>query len=82
MKLSGEDVDMLLERFDQTDPKLQRRIMARFAANNYFLLSACEYVAGSFAQVPSDQTVPPIVLHNCREKLEEAIKMTKEPTDE
>jgi hypothetical protein len=37
------------------------------------LRAACQYAAGSFAQVPRTQTVPPIVLHDCRDKLEEAL---------
>ena len=42
------------------------------------LVEACEYAAGSFAQVPADRTVPPIVLHDCREKLEEAVRKARE----
>lgn len=38
------------------------------------LEEAARYAAGSFAQVPSDKTVPPIVLHDCREKLEAALE--------
>lgn len=30
-EFTDADVDQLLERFDQTDPKLQRRIVVRFA---------------------------------------------------
>lgn len=30
-----------------------------------------QYAAGSFAQVPRDKTVPPIVLHDCKDKLDE-----------
>ncbi len=41
------------------------------------LLAAAEYAASSFAQVPSDHTVPPIVLHDCREKLDAAIRRAK-----
>lgn len=40
---------------------------------NRELLAACQYAAGSFAQVDSTRTVPPIVLHDCREHLEAAI---------
>ncbi len=43
------------------------------AAKILALLAAAHYAAGSFAQVPADKTVPPIVLHDCREHLEEAI---------
>jgi hypothetical protein len=42
------------------------------------LVAACEYAAGSFAQVDGTKTVPPIVLHDCRRKLEEAVKKAKE----
>jgi len=37
------------------------------------LRSACEYAAGSLAQVPYGGTVPPIVLHDCKEKLQGAV---------
>lgn len=30
IELTDEEIDVLLERFDQTDPALQRRIIARF----------------------------------------------------
>ena len=35
---------------------------------------AIQYAFISFSQVPEDHTVPPIVLHDCRKKLEEALK--------
>jgi hypothetical protein len=37
------------------------------------LVEAAHYAAGSFAQVPADKTVPPIVLHDCKEHLETAL---------
>lgn len=46
----------------------------RLRAENERLRLACEYAAGSFAQVPSSQTVPPIVLHDCKDKLTEALR--------
>ena len=42
------------------------------------LVSACEYAAGSFAQVPSHHTVPPIVLHDCKEKLQMTIAKARD----
>jgi prophage DNA circulation protein len=33
-ELTDEQVDFLLERFDQTDPKLQRRIIARMLSDD------------------------------------------------
>lgn len=31
-EMTDDEVDVLLERFDQTDPKLQRRIIASFVS--------------------------------------------------
>jgi hypothetical protein len=55
-------------QFDAIDFDVQRLLESHAR-----LLEAARYAAGSFAQVPSDKTVPPIVLHDCREKLESAI---------
>lgn len=41
-KLNDEDVDEILFRFDQTEPGLQRRIVAKFAADRENLLVACK----------------------------------------
>lgn len=45
------------------------------------LVAACQYAAGSFAQVPEDKTVPPIVLHDCKRKLDEAAAKAKESVE-
>lgn len=74
--LTDDEVDVLLERFDQTDPALQRRVVAALVIKATLvkeLTEACQYAAGSFSQVPEDQTVPPIVLHDCKRKLEQAV---------
>lgn len=42
------------------------------------LIHACQYAAGSFAQVPADKTVPPIVLHDCKDKLDAAWRAAAE----
>jgi hypothetical protein len=59
-ELTDEQIDELLERFDQTDPALQRRIIARLVADRTVLLDACEavlaanaeYMAGDSAMYP------------------------------
>ncbi len=58
----------------------QTRLIASNLAEAYFeqrqtirmLVGACQAAAESFAQVPSGQTVPPIVLHDCKDKLDAA----------
>jgi hypothetical protein len=39
-ELTDAEIDVLLERFDQTEPKLQRRIIARFVGERQLLLAA------------------------------------------
>ena len=39
-ELTDAEIDELLERFDQTEPKLQRRIIAKFVTDRTILLDA------------------------------------------
>ncbi len=48
-------------------------VVGRLVTEVRRLRAAIQYAAGSFAQVPSTETVPPIVLHDCRRHLEEAL---------
>ena len=41
-QLSDEQIDQLLERFDQTEPGLQRRIIAKFVAKAVNLTDVCK----------------------------------------
>lgn len=41
-ELTDAEIDDILERFDQTEPKLQRRIIARFIEDRELLLMACK----------------------------------------
>jgi hypothetical protein len=52
------------------------RLVAKLREEIERLRGACEYAAGSFAQVASDQTVPPIVLHDCKDHLTAALRGT------
>lgn len=58
-----------LEPFRKAPTRIQALIDAKAALLDE-AMAAMEYAAGSFAQVPDDKTVPPIVLHDCRRKLE------------
>jgi hypothetical protein len=42
--MTDQEIAQLLERFDQTEPALQRRIVARFVRDRQLLLDACEAV--------------------------------------
>ena len=72
---SGDCPKPPLERKAAPDPQRLRQIIRN-------LISACQYAAGSFAQVPSDQSVPPIVLHDCKDKLEAAWRAAAEEVGE
>lgn len=63
--MSDEEIDMLLERFDQTDPKLQRRIIAEFVQRCHKfevqrdeLLAALEQIVTDWDSVDPNAQVP------------------------
>lgn len=45
MKLTPDEVDILLERFDQTDPALQRQIVAYLMEINVLMRDALRKIA-------------------------------------
>lgn len=59
-EMTDAEIDVLLERFDQTEPKLQRRIIARFVCEVEKLKKFKEYVHGRLdaAGVPTDPESP------------------------
>jgi hypothetical protein len=58
--MTDADINELLERFDQTDPKIQRRIFARFVCENAKLQQFKQYVHDRLdaAGVPADPESP------------------------
>lgn len=52
-ELTDAEIDVLLERFDQTDPKLQRRIVARLVADAARLREALEFVRDEEPRPPA-----------------------------
>lgn len=58
--MTDAEIDVLLERYDQTDPKLQRRIVAHFVCENVKLKKFKDYVHARLdaAGVPTDPESP------------------------
>ena len=44
-RLTDEDVDYILARFDQTEPKIQRLLVAKLIGDRALLLKVCEVLA-------------------------------------
>lgn len=55
--MNGAEIDKLLERFDQTEPMLQRRIVAQFVSDRAALVTALDKLTklyGHYATLLND----------------------------